>query len=167
MNIHKILDPHHLLTYFSAMDDHEVKISPPLYMIGLKLPCWRCDARMSVIALLASNVEDAPGETCILSDVVDIPNNILSFIQKRVPTYKLRYSKTVKQTYFANTCPKCGVIYGEWFLSDEPGAPFFPTDDEEAKSLYIKEIPLKSKIKISAGLRLGAADIILSNAKRV
>ena len=136
-------------------------------MIGLKLPCWRCGAKMSVIALLAPNVEDAHGETCILGKVEDIPGNILSFIQKRVPTYKLKYSKTAEQKYFANTCPKCGVIYGEWFLSEEPGAPFFPTEDEEAKSLYIKEIPLTSQIEISAGLSSGVGDIILSNAKRV
>jgi len=33
------------------------------------------------------------------------------------------------------------TIYGDFFLHDEPGAPFFPSDEKDAKLLYIKEIP--------------------------
>lgn len=149
------------------MDDENLKINPPLYMIGRKTSCWRCGAIMPVIALLAPKVDDTEDQVCILSAIDDIPKEVLSFIQSKVPTFVLKYSKTVGRKYFANTCPKCRAIYGDFFLHDEPGAPFFPSDEEESKSLYIKEIPLSKPIKIRADLGLGVGEIILSNAKKV
>jgi len=69
--------------------------------------------------------------------------------------------------YFANTCPKCGVMSGDFFLHSEPGAPFFPTEEEEAKSLYMTEIPLSGSITAKASLCLGTGDLILENAKKI
>ena len=112
------------------MYDDGRKIRPPLYMIGQKIFCWRCNSRMTVIALLAPNVDNTDNQICVLSGIEDIPQDILSFIQSRVPTFKLRYSKMAGKKYFANTCPKCGVISGEFFLHDEPGAPFFPSNED-------------------------------------
>jgi len=149
------------------MDNDKLKINPPLYMIGLKTSCWRCDAKMPVIALLAPTVDDTEDQVCILSGIENIPKKILSFIQSKVPTFVLKYSKTVGKKYFANTCPKCRVIYGDFFLHDEPGAPFFPSDEKEAKSLYIKEIPLSEPIEIGAGVSIGLGKMILKNAKKV
>jgi hypothetical protein len=59
------------------------------------------------------------------------------------------------------------LLYGDFFLHDEPSAPFFPEDEENAKSLYIKEIPISRPLQIKAGLSLGLGEIILSNAKKV
>jgi hypothetical protein len=91
----------------------------------------------------------------------------MSFIQSKVPTFKLKYSKMAGKKYFANTCPKCEVLYGDFFLHAEPGAPFFPSDEEQAKTLYMKEIPLSKSIEIRAGFNLGLGEIILSNAKKI
>ena len=41
------------------------------------------------------------------------------------------------------------------------------TDEESARFLYIKEIPLSKPIEIRAGLNLGLGKIVLSNAKKV
>ena len=149
------------------MYDDGRKIRPPLYMIGQKIFCWRCSSKMTIIALLAPNVDNTDNQICVLSGIEDIPQDILSFIQNRVPTFKLRYSKMAGKKYFANTCPKCGVISGEFFLHDEPGAPFFPSNEDEAKSLYMREIPLLKPIKIRTGLNFGVGDIILSNATKL
>ena len=149
------------------MDDRNLTINPPLYMIGLKTSCWRCGVKMPKIELLAPKVDDTEDQVCILSGIDYMPEQVLSFIQNKVPTFILKYSKTVGRKYFANTCPKCRVIYGDFFLHDEPGAPFFPSDEEDAKSLYIKEIPLSNPIEISASLSLVVGEVILSNAKRV
>jgi len=121
---------------------------------------------MPVIALLAPKVKDTEEQIYILSDVETIPQNILSFIQYRVPTFKLKHSMMAGKKYYANTCPNCRVLYGDFFLHAEPGAPFFPTDEEDAKLLYIKEIPI-SKTVLNAGLNLGLGQMILSNAKRI
>ena len=86
-------------------------------MVGKKYFCWRCGASMPVIALLAPNVEEIE-EVCLISQIQYIPWNILSFIQEKVPSFVLRYSKTAETKYYANTCPKCKVIYGDFFLND-------------------------------------------------
>ncbi len=122
---------------------------------------------MSVIALLAPHIEDTENQVCVLSDIVELPKEVLLYIQKRVPTFKRKYSKMAGKKYFCNTCPKCGVMSGDFFLHSEPGAPFFPTEEEEAKSLYITEIPLSGSITAKASLCLGTGDLILENAKKI
>ena len=122
---------------------------------------------MPVVAILAPHVEDTENEICLLSDIVELPKEVLSYIQKRVPTFRLKFSKMAGQKYFGNTCPKCRVLSGSFFLHSEPGGPFFPTDEEEAKSLYLTEIPLSNPISVKASLNMGVGELILNNAKQV
>jgi hypothetical protein len=90
---------------------------------------------MAVVAILAPKVEGTAGEICILSEITGLPEAVLAYIQGRVPTFKLKFSKTIGLKYFASTCLKCGVLSGDFHLHSEPGAPFFPTDEHEAASL--------------------------------
>jgi len=136
-------------------------------MIGKKVYCWWCGKKMPVIALLAPHVENSYNEVYTISGIKKMPNNVRFFIQSKVPTFLFRYSKTVEEKYFANTCPRCKVIYGGFFLHDEPGAPFFPADEEDAKLLYIKEIPLDEPIKIDGGAGSGTGEMILEHAIKV
>lgn len=145
----------------------KLKVSLPLYLIGKKVSCWRCDSRMPVVALLAPHVADSDGQVYRLSNIEKMPRDILLFIQKRVPTFQWRSSLMAGSRYFANTCPKCHVIYGDFFLHSEPGAPFFPTSNEEAKSLYLTEIQLSNPIEIQASTGVGVGELILSNGKRI
>ena len=122
---------------------------------------------MPVVALLAPQVVGTEGESCILSGITELPEALLTYIQGRVPTFKLHYSRTVGQKYFANTCPKCGVLSGDFYLHAEPGAPFFPTDEHEAASLYMTELPAPDRMHARASLSMGCGDLILQNARRV
>jgi hypothetical protein len=153
-------------------DDDEILVKPPIYLVGKKIYCWRCETKMSVISILAPNVKedeevDEERGVCLFSNIVELPNVVLSYIQKRVPTFLLRYSKTEGRKYYANTCPKCNSISGDFFLHCEPGAPFFPTDNVEAQSLFITEIPLSNSIKIDGSISVGAGELILKNAKKI
>ena len=103
---------------------------------------------MSAVAILAPNIEDTDNQVCVLSEIEDMPAEVLNYIQKRVPTFKLKYSKTVGQKYYANTCPDCGSLSGDFFLHSEPGAPFFPTDEREASLLYMTRIPIERPISV-------------------
>ena len=123
-----------------------LQIEPPLYMIGMKIACWRCQARMAVIAFLAPHVANADGQVCVLGHIQNMPPDVMAFVQHRVPTFQLRSSKMAGSRYFANTCPKCRVISGDFFLHAEPGAPFFPTSAEEAKLLYIRQAVSKEGV---------------------
>jgi hypothetical protein len=122
---------------------------------------------MPVVAILAPKVVGAAGEVCILSEITELPEAVLSYILGRVPTFKLKFSKTIGQEYFASTCPKCGVLSGDFHLHSEPGAPFFPTDKHEAASLYMTEIPVPGQIHTRASISTGCGDSILKNARRI
>jgi hypothetical protein len=131
-----------------------LKVTPPIYLVGMKIPCWRCESRMSVVTLLAPHVVGTEGEICLLSNIEHLPNDLLLYIQKKVPTFKLRSSRMAGLKYYANTCPKCGVIFGAFYLHGEPGAPFFPRDEDAARSLYMTEISLSKEIEVKASLGL-------------
>ena len=149
------------------MEDESLKILPPLYLVGMKINCWQCQHRMPVAALLAPNVEGTDNEVCILSDIVGLPKDILDYVQARVPSFKLKYSKTVGSRYYANTCPSCGSLSGDFYLHSEPGAPFFPTDEQEASVLYLTEIPTVGPVQVQSGFHVGIGELILSNAKKI
>ena len=111
------------------MRDNKLKINPPLYLIGKKIHCWNCDNKMPAIALLAPNVDDSEGEIYILSDIQELPKDVYFFIKNRVPSFRMKYSKMAGHKYLGNTCPKCGLLSGEFFLHAEPGGPFFREDE--------------------------------------
>ena len=149
------------------MDNDSLKILPPLYLVGMKIACWRCGDKMPAVALVAPNVEDIEGEVCVLTDIVGLPKEIIEYVQKRVPTFKFKYSKTVGSKYYANTCPSCGMLSGDFFLHSEPGAPFFPMDEKEAACLYLTEVPIKSPMLVQAGFHVGTGDLIVNHARRI
>jgi len=143
------------------------RVNSPLYLVGMRIPCWRCESKMTVVTLLAPHVENTAGQICMLSNVEQLPHEVFGFIQKRVPTFKLRSSIMAGSKYYANTCPKCWVISGDFFLQAEPGAPFFPTSEKEAKALYLTEIPISEGIEINGSLSMGVGDLILEHGKRI
>ncbi len=122
---------------------------------------------MPAVAILAPNIEGTDDQVCILSNIVDLPEKVLNYVQKRVPTFQFRYSKTVRGKYFANTCPNCGSLSGDFFLHSEPGAPFFPTDEQEASLLYLTEIPIQGSVTFQADFHMGTGELILHNAKQI
>ena len=122
---------------------------------------------MPAVTILAPHVKDTEKQVCILTEIESMPDEVVQYIQSRVPTYKLKYSKTVGQKYFANTCPKCGMLSGDFYLHSEPGAPFFPIDKEEAAQLYMVKIPVTGSINIRASLHIGSGELILKNAKEI
>ncbi len=142
------------------------RIDPPLYLASTTITCWRCGSRMPAVAIIAPNVPGTEGTVCILSETQSLPGNIRAFIQKRFPSYKLSYSKTIRSKYYANTCPRCGVLSGDFFLHSEPGAPFFPISAEDAAHLSLVEIPADSPIDVQAGLGMGPGEIILQHARK-
>ncbi len=149
------------------MHDDSIRIDPPLYLAHTMISCWRCGAKMPALALIAPNVAGAHGETCILSEIEQLPKAVLQFVANRVPSFALRYSKTAGSRYYANTCPKCGVISGDFYLHSEPGAPFFPTTEQEAKQLTLEAIPLAGSIRARAGIGTGAGELILEHARKL
>lgn len=122
---------------------------------------------MSAVAILASNVAEMDNQICVLFEILELPLEVLQYVQKRVPSFKLKYSKTVRHKYYANTCQNCGSQSGDFYLHSEPGAPFFPTDEHEASQLYMTNIPTKKPISVKSSYHIGTGDLILNNAKQI
>ncbi len=149
------------------MRNDNVRINPALYLAHTVIGCWRCGETMPAVALIASNVPQAEGQVCILSEIEELPEAVLHFVRKRFLSFKFKYSKTTGSQYYANTCPGCRVISGDFYLHSEPGAPFFPTTKEESKELTVEAIPTGESINVRAGLGIGVGDLILKHAKRL
>ncbi len=77
------------------MDEDRLLIDAPVYLIGKRYTCWDCAAKMPVVAILAPKVEGTAGEFCILSEIIELPEAVLAYIQGLVPTFKLMFSKTI------------------------------------------------------------------------
>ena len=122
---------------------------------------------MSVVSIIAQNIENCDEQVGILSGITYLPSKIADFIQNKVPSFKLVYSKTTQSKYYGNTCPKCGVLSGDFHLHSEPGGPFFPTTEEECRMLYLKPIPIDGPESVRAGIGFGTGEMILENAKRI
>ena len=103
----------------------------------------------------------------MFTDITHLPPEMVKLIQDKVPTFKKVYSKTTNSKYYGNTCPNCRVLSGDFHLHCEPGASFFPADEDEARSLYLKEIPIEDEVSIDAGVGFGPGDLILKHAKRI
>ncbi len=148
------------------MDDQKTTINPPLFLASTTIACWRCGADMPAVGLIAPKVPDNEDEVCILSDITELPPSVLAFVQKRFPTFKRKFSKTTRTEYYANTCPKCGILSGDFYLHSEPGGPFFPESEADAACLTVEQIPLEGPIEVEAGLGMGGGDLILEHGKK-
>jgi hypothetical protein len=149
------------------MDDEGLQLSAPTYLVTGDWNCWRCGADMNVVALLCENAENPEMGPFILSSTATLPRHVVEFVQRRCPSFRLTFSKTVGTKYLANNCPKCGVISGDFFLHSEPGAPFFPTEEDEARSLTLEQIPLTEPAAVDSGCGYGTGDLILQYARRI
>ena len=76
------------------MNYQHVNIDPPLHLVSTQEYCWRCDAEIPVVALLAPNVQGMHGEACVLSNITDLLQAVLRYVQRRFPTFKLKTVKT-------------------------------------------------------------------------
>lgn len=143
-----------------------IKIHPPLYLASATMDCWKCGAEMPAITLISPNNSEDQGGAAILTNIHQMPDLLLQAIQARCPSFKLKYSKMAGSEYYANTCPKCGVITGDFYLHAEPGSPFFPTDEADAAELTIEELPLSGPVELDARCGYGLGDLILKHAKK-
>ena len=87
-------------------------------------------------------------------------------VKKGVTSDKVWTAFKVGDKYYANNCPKCGVISGDFYLHSEPGAPFFPTDPNDAELLTIETIPIDHACFVLSGCGYGTGELILRYAKR-
>lgn len=91
-----------------------IELPTTYYRYGLT-GCWKCKQEILVFAWPKNDEwsDSAP-------KVEPFPRTI-----------QYRFSKTVGYKYWANTCPYCQSIQGDFFLHQEPAGPFFGVEIEE------------------------------------
>ncbi|MEQ6359502.1 competence protein CoiA family protein [Thermoanaerobacter thermohydrosulfuricus] len=99
----------------------KVKIPTEYYLYGIT-KCWKCRKEILVFTWA--------GHTSFSREM-----------PKKRPfprTIQYRYSKTVGHKYWANTCPYCGAIQGDFYLYGEIESPFLGCDLIDESSFNYK-----------------------------
>ncbi|HSG40293.1 MAG TPA: DUF5710 domain-containing protein [Thermoanaerobaculia bacterium] len=151
-------------------DDTVLQVSAPIYAVESSSPCWSCGREISVVALAVEHLdgqEQDDEEKCliVLSEIEELPPELLRLISSRYSSLKMRYSKTANRRYFMNHC-SCGAPLGDFFLHSEPGAAFFPTSPEEAEQIVLRELPIVGSFKVKASYGQAYPDLISAHAQR-
>ena len=71
--------------------------------------CWKCHQKSHVIDWTHDN-----GEREMWSQDDDIGKRLESMF----PFFKKGYTKMTDTFYYANHCPHCGTIQGDWFVME-------------------------------------------------
>lgn len=87
---------------------NNLEIPTEYYRYGF-CKCWKCKREIIVFAWPKSGIHDESAP-----EVKPIPKNI-----------QYRYSKSIGGKYWANACPYCHIIQGDFFLHMEPDSPLF------------------------------------------
>ncbi len=85
----------------------------PPYRYGIT-HCWKCQHTILVVAW---------PRQAFYPTVLPAKDPITRML-------RYRYSHTAQCHYWANVCPHCHAMQGNWFLYDEPDGPFFPVMDD-------------------------------------
>lgn len=156
-----------------AMND-QLLIHCPLYLLTSSEPCWKCGASQSVSAIAAHNLVDDgepvfdegdETELLLLSNIVQMPFEVFKYVAQRNHRYMKRHSRTAGEVYYANTC-ECGANFGDFYLYSEPGGAFFPTTDEEARTIQLEAMPFTGSMPFDCSYSVGTGQYILEHAQR-
>lgn len=85
-------------------------------------PCWKCDSIMKVAAISSSN----GGYVRKCSNNLrpgDFTEEEIAFALSKGVILKEQFSRTVNDSYVANTCGKCGAFAGDFYLFTQYIAP--------------------------------------------
>ncbi|GIM55547.1 DUF5710 domain-containing protein [Capnocytophaga cynodegmi] len=154
------------------IDTENIKIiiKAPFYLALNTRECWRCKNEIPVISLYSDNFyqldysgENAEYETfekveakSFFSEIVFLDSDISKFLKQNFTFFKLGFSKTINDKYWANHCIKCNSLQGDFFNHSEPGGPFCPVTEDECAKLTLVELPFKFDIGINGGFSISS-----------
>lgn len=109
-------------------------------IVTVKDNCWRCDKEMTVAFLLAVHKVLSPAY--FNEEELTIAKTLGANIQKR-------YSKTSNENYYANVCPHCNAILGDFFIHDSAFLPHVNEIDLDFKCFrcFKETLALEKKTK--------------------
>lgn len=151
------------------MADDRTILNPPIYLVTGQEECWRCGELQPAVELvgeLTASESDEERHLVSLSNVEELPDEVVQLITERHPPFRLHRSKTAGQEYYTNFC-QCGANFGDFFLHSEPGHAFFPLDEEDARLMTVEELPITDPIEVHASFGAGTEELIVAYARRI
>lgn len=104
-----------------------IKVPISIFRYGFT-DCWKCEEPILVFSWPNKDASDLDSDS----------------FKNKPDSIKFVFSKTKGTEYWANTCPFCEALQGDFFLYNEPDGPFFHlscgTDDPESFKNDIQEI---------------------------
>lgn len=126
------------------------RVSSYFYLAQSKTSCWKCKKTIPVVAVLLppeSLAWDQDDQTWTYSNTpawasqfARITKGTAKLLAAEAPNLRLAYAKTSNSRYYANHCPACGALQGQYFLFQEPGGAFSPVDWEQAQRISLRRI---------------------------
>ncbi len=132
-------------------------------IVMAKKSCWKCEKEMPVTTFLLDryyqldeyedsdlglsffNWQETENESFV-SNITALDHHVLTKMQTINPHYKKTYSKTLKGSYYANNCPHCGMLQGDFNLYQEPGSVFYDSRDASKFTIMMEvEAPFKAE----------------------
>jgi len=149
---------------------------PPVFMVESRAECWKCCQGVTVVTLASclAAEETEPGrvrgaaEGCLelFCDITYLPSPLLPTLRRLNPGYRKRFSKTAGASYFMNHC-RCGAQLGDFYLHAEPGAAFFPVEQEMAASMKLHGVLRVGTLRIAGGAHSSSPNLIQEHAQRI
>ncbi len=142
-----------------------------VYLSESKSDCWDCGKETPVFCLCASGFEDEDNDPyddytsffVTLSNLKHCGDDLKEIIGRHAPEYFKDSSKQAGGRYFMNHCKHCHAKLGDFFMHEEPGGSFFPTDRKDAQRVSLREIKgLEGAVLVSDGYGLTVPNMIYS-----
>ncbi len=134
------------------------------YLVTADEQCWRCKESFQAVAFLMApgfviDEQADGGDRDSLADwgfaeyVTRLSPDAVRFAQAIQPAYREGYSRTTESRYWANHCPACKALQGDFHLYSEPDGAFWLAEPEDAARMQAR--PLPDVFRAEADITLG------------
>jgi len=121
--------------------------APSYALLQAETKCWKCGQRTRVTTIWVPSFADAAdvegpedepeiGGAATLRHIEDLDDDVAAHVREVAPWLKPGYSETASATYWANHCPHCDALQGDYFVMGVNG-PFFFQFRAEADALEL------------------------------
>lgn len=118
---------------------------PPLCVVKSSQCCPECGTAAPVYTLACPALYD-PGERhtfekfMVITHVTYIPNDILTLLEERCPTWRFDTEGPIEPSYLMNHC-RCGAKLDDGCLHGDYGGAFLPQSWREARKIRLLSLP--------------------------
>lgn len=127
-------------------------LSRETYLVTAAEECWRCKQAFQAVACLMApgfvlneqpngSREERSADWAFVEYITRLPPDAIGFIQSVQPAYRQGFSKTTDSRYYANHCPSCRALQGDFHLYSEPDGAFWLVSAMDAARMQARRFP--------------------------